>query len=91
MAADPDRRATTHAVRQSWAARFWIVPFHTGWHLAHHVDSGIPWRNLPALHRELEAAGYVAPGLTWPSYVSLWRSLVTGSRPPAHAAAAAAA
>ena len=37
------------------------VPYNTGWHLAHHVDIGIPYRNLPALHRELEAAGWVTP------------------------------
>ena len=43
--------------RQSWLARFWIVPFNTGWHLAHHVDMGVPWRNLPALHRELVDVG----------------------------------
>jgi enoyl-CoA hydratase len=32
-------------------ARFWIVPYNTGWHLAHHVDMGVPWRNLPAPRR----------------------------------------
>ena len=36
-------------VRQSWAARFVLVPYNIGWHLAHHVDSGIPFRNLPRL------------------------------------------
>jgi fatty acid desaturase len=79
MERSPDRRRTTHHVRQSWPARFWIVPFNTGWHLAHHVDMGVPWRQLPALHRELEAAGYVTPGLTYPSYRALWRAL--SSRP----------
>ena len=54
MERSPDRRATTHNVRQSWLARFWIVPYNTGWHLAHHVDMGVPWRNLPAFHAELE-------------------------------------
>ena len=48
MERSPDRRATTHDVRQSLLARFWIVPYNTGWHLAHHVDMGVPWRNLPA-------------------------------------------
>ena len=27
-----------------------MVPYNTGWHLAHHVDMGVPWRNLPELH-----------------------------------------
>ena len=53
-AALPDRRLTTHHVRQSGSARFWMVPFNTGWHLAHHVDIGVPFPNLPRLHRELE-------------------------------------
>jgi fatty acid desaturase len=70
-----DRRQTTHAVEQSWAARFTIVPYNIGWHLAHHVDSGIPMRNLPAFHAELRRAGYVTESLERPSYTSLWRAL----------------
>jgi fatty acid desaturase len=58
MTQSDDRRETTHHVRQSLLARFWIVPYNTGWHLAHHVDIGIPWRNLPALHRELVAVRF---------------------------------
>jgi fatty acid desaturase len=75
MERSPDRRRTTHHVEQSWLARFWLVPFNTGWHLAHHVDMGVPWRQLPALHRELVQAGYVTPALTHPSYTALWRRL----------------
>ena len=79
MTNSPDERLTTHHVRQGLLARFWMVPFHTGWHVAHHLDSGVPWRNLPRFHRELEAAGYMVPGLTYPSYRALWRQLT--SRP----------
>ncbi|MBV8464067.1 MAG: fatty acid desaturase family protein [Acidimicrobiales bacterium] len=75
LEASSDRRATTHNVRQHWLARFWFVPYNTGWHLAHHVDMGIPWRNLPAFHAELEKAGYVTEALTYPSYRALWTSL----------------
>jgi fatty acid desaturase len=75
LEASKDRRATTHNVRQSRLARFWFVPYNTGWHLAHHVDMGIPWRNLPRFHRELEAAGYVTNELTYPNYRALWRAL----------------
>jgi fatty acid desaturase len=78
MTRSPDRRQTTHHVRQSLLARFWMVPYHTGWHLAHHVDSGIPWRNLPKLHAELEAAGWITPDLEWPSYTALWKALSAG-------------
>jgi fatty acid desaturase len=75
-----DRRRTTHHVaRQSWLARFWMVPLNTGWHLAHHVDMGVPWRNLPRLHQELVDAGWVTPEYTYPTYSALWRAL--SSRP----------
>ena len=86
MTASDDRRLTTHVVRQHLVARFWMVPFNTGWHLAHHVDSGIPWRNLPALHDELVAAGWVTDPLEYPSYTALWRAL--SSRPRTVAATA---
>jgi fatty acid desaturase len=75
MTRSPDRRLTTHHVRQSWPARFVMVPFNTGWHLAHHVDMGVPWRNLPRLHELLVAEGWVVPGLTYPSYRALWSAL----------------
>jgi fatty acid desaturase len=78
MTRSDDRRLTTHHVRQTWLARFWMVPFNTGWHLAHHVDIGIPWRNLPKLHQELVAAGWVTPPLEYPNYRSLWRALASG-------------
>jgi fatty acid desaturase len=84
MERSADRRRTTHHVRQSRLAGFWLVPFNTGWHLAHHVDMGVPWRNLPRLHEELVAAGWVTPDLEYPSYRALWRALA--SRPAAPAA-----
>jgi fatty acid desaturase len=79
MTRSKDRRETTHVVHQSRAARFWIVPYHTGWHLAHHVDMGVPWRNLPRLHRELVDSGWLVPGIEYPSYRALWRALASGS------------
>lgn len=78
MIRSADRRETTHSVRQSRLARFWIVPFNTGWHLAHHADSGIPWRKLPAYHDELIRAGYVQPGLEYANYRALWAKLASG-------------
>ena len=76
-----DRRLTTHHVRQTWLARFWMVPFNTGWHLAHHVDIGVPFQNLPRLHRELVAAGWIPPGYTYPNYRALWRRASSGPAP----------
>jgi len=77
MTRSEDRRLTTHVVRQHLLARFWMVPFNTGWHLAHHVDAGIPFRRLPDLHRELVEAGWVTPALEYPSYRALWRTLAS--------------
>jgi fatty acid desaturase len=70
-----DKRQTTHSVRQRALARFLLVPYNIGWHLAHHVDSGVPFRNLPALHRELWSAGYVDDSIEYPSYPAIWRAL----------------
>jgi fatty acid desaturase len=83
MIRSSDRRQTTHHVQQSLAARFALVPYNTGWHLAHHVDIGIPYRNLPALHHELERAGWVTPALVYPTYRSLWRALASREESPA--------
>jgi fatty acid desaturase len=78
MTRSKDRRETTHVIRQTWPARFWMVPFNTGWHLAHHVDMGVPFQNLPALHDELVAAGWVTPAIEYPNYRSLWKALASG-------------
>jgi fatty acid desaturase len=73
-----DRRRTTHVIRQSRLARFLMVPYHTGWHLAHHVDMGVPWRNLPKLHEELVRAGWIVPDVEYPSYRAFWRACSAG-------------
>ncbi|MGH9187327.1 MAG: fatty acid desaturase family protein [Acidimicrobiales bacterium] len=78
MTRSSDRRLTTHHVRQSPFARFWIVPYNTGWHLAHHVDPGVPFRQLPALHRLLVDEGWIVPDLVYPNYLALWRRLASG-------------
>ena len=79
MNASTDRRATTHTVRQSWWARSVLVPFHIGWHLAHHVDAGVSMRHLPRYHRALYESGYVTAALEYPSYRALWRALRAGT------------
>ena len=73
-----DRRETTHVIRQSLLARYWMVPYHTGWHLAHHADMGVPWTNLPKLHAELVASGWIAPELEYPSYRAFWKAVAAG-------------
>ena len=77
MTRSDDRRRTTHHVHQSLLARTVMVPFSVGYHLAHHVDMTVPYRNLPRLHAALVADGYVGD-LEWPSYRSLWRALRAG-------------
>lgn len=89
MQRSQDRRNTTHSVRQHALARFLMVPCWIGWHLAHHVDSGVPMRNLPKYHRELVRAGYVSDGLEYRSYPALWRKLASGTASNAVAGAAA--
>jgi fatty acid desaturase len=79
MVRSADRRETTHVIEQSWMPRFWMVPFNTGWHLAHHADMGVPFQNLPRLHDELVASGWVTPEITWPSYRAFWQAV--SSRP----------
>lgn len=73
-----DRRRTTHSVRQSLLGRFFLVPYNIGWHLSHHVDMGVPWTNLPRLHDELRASGWITGELEYPSYRALWRELASG-------------
>lgn len=73
-----DRRETTHVIRQSLLARYWLVPYHTGWHLAHHADMAVPWRNLPRLHAELVASGWVTPEIEYPSYRAFWKRASSG-------------
>lgn len=76
-----DRRQTTHDVKQSWLASFWLVPFNIGYHLAHHVDMGVPNWNLPKLQAELEASGWVTDSYSYPNYRSLWRALSSVEEP----------
>jgi fatty acid desaturase len=80
MTRSADRRETTHHVRQRPLARFLMVPYNTGWHLAHHVDIAVPFRNLPAFQAELDRSGWVVPDLEYPSYMALWRKLASGER-----------
>jgi fatty acid desaturase len=79
MQRSSDRRLTTHSVHQSLPARFFMVPYNIGFHLAHHVDMGVPWRKLPQMHAELVEAGWITPELEYPTYRALWRKL--SSRP----------
>ena len=76
MMASKDRRITTHSVRQHPVARFVLVPYNIGWHLAHHVDSGVPFRNLPRYHDALRESGYVDDQLEYANYRACWAALV---------------
>ncbi|MDH4170691.1 MAG: fatty acid desaturase [Acidimicrobiia bacterium] len=76
MTRSPDRRRTTHDIRQGFLAKHVFLSQAIGYHLAHHVDSGIPMANLPELHRALVEDGYVVPQLTHSGYWAFWRTLV---------------
>lgn len=75
LEASKDRRITTHSVVQHPLARFFVVPFNIGFHLAHHVDAGVPFRNLPRYHRALRESDYVTDAYEYPGYPALWRAL----------------
>ena len=75
MERSTDTRRATHSVRQHPLARLLLVPYNIGFHLAHHVDAGVPFRRLPELHRALAAANYVDETIEHPSYPALWRAL----------------
>lgn len=77
MREDDDRRYTTHSVRQSRFARFMIVPYNIGFHMAHHVDAGVPFRHLPEYHRLLHEANYLDDNVEYHSYPALWRALAS--------------
>jgi fatty acid desaturase len=81
LRADDDRRVTTHSVRQHLFPSFYFVPFNLGWHIAHHTDSGIPFRSLPKYHRQLRESGFVTDAYEYSSYLAIWRAL--RSRPEA--------
>jgi len=85
LRADSDRRVTTHSVKQHLFSSFFFVPFNLGWHIAHHTDSGIPFRSLPKYHRQLRASGFVSDAYEYSSYLAIWRAL--RSRPEAIASA----
>lgn len=73
-----DRRETTHVIEQSRLASAIFVPYNTGYHLAHHVDMGVPWTKLPALHQELVASGWVTPDIVYPNYRTFWKQVSSG-------------
>ena len=50
-------------------------------HLAHHVDMGVPFQNLPRLQRELQEAGWITLELEYPSYLALWSALSSRPQP----------
>jgi fatty acid desaturase len=77
MTRSPDRRRTTHHIHQGWWARNVFLSQGIGYHLAHHVDSGIPMGNLRRFHRVLEEDGYVTPELVHAGYWAFWSTLVT--------------
>lgn len=75
MTQSDDRRLTTHHIRQGFLSKHVFLSQSIGYHLAHHVDSGIPMANLPRLHAALEEDGYVTEAITHRSYWSFWRTL----------------
>jgi len=76
MTRSPDRRITSHFVAQGFWARATFAPYNVGYHLAHHVDSGVPFRNLPKLRQIMIEDGYATDELMWPNYRTLWKAMI---------------
>ena len=79
LRADDDRRITTHSVAQHFITNFYLVPYKIGYHLAHHVDAGVPFRNLPRYHAMLREANYVDDTYEYPTYRALWKAVSNAS------------
>ena len=75
MTQSADRRRTTHHIRQGFFSKHVFLSQSIGYHLAHHVDSGIPMANLPRLQQALEEDGYVTDAITHSGYWAFWRTL----------------
>jgi len=76
LEASEDRRVTTHCIAtQALWFRFLMGPYMLGYHLAHHVDAGVPFRSLPRYHQALIDSGYISEGYAYRSYPALWRAL----------------
>ena len=78
MTRSADRRETSHIVQPSWLSRILIAPLNVAYHLPHHVDSGVPFRNLPRFQQIMIEDGYVPQALVWPSYRALWKAASSG-------------
>lgn len=78
MTRSADRRETTHIVQPSLLSRLTLTPLNVAYHLPHHVDSGVPFRNLPRFQQILIEDGYVDETIVWPSYRALWRAAASG-------------
>jgi fatty acid desaturase len=79
MTRSDDRRLTTHHIRQGFLSKHVFLSQSIGYHLAHHVDSGIPMANLPKLQKALEEDGYVTDAITHRGYWAFWRTLAQPS------------
>ena len=44
---------STRSVKPNWVEQFFIAPHQVGYHLEHHLYPGVPFYNLPELHRLL--------------------------------------
>lgn len=45
--------SSTRTVKTNWLEKFFLAPHSVGYHLEHHLYPGVPYYNLPKLHRLL--------------------------------------
>jgi len=75
MTRSSDRRLTTHNIRQGVLSQHIFLSQGIGFHLAHHVDSGIPMSKLKLLHTAMVEDGYVNDEITHRGYWAFFRTL----------------
>src|SRR5262249_12624414 len=81
--ASPDRRRSSRTTRAPLSPIAWLLaPHHVGLHVEHHLAPWVPHYRLPAVHRQLRAAGWLTDADVNRGYVPLFRWLAADPTAP---------
>ncbi|WP_163991021.1 fatty acid desaturase family protein [Pyxidicoccus caerfyrddinensis] len=90
-----DETRETRDVEGTALENFFVAPLNVNYHLTHHAFPSVPFYNLPVMHKELEKAGLLEPGVNmFDSYLGPTNSIrqyITREREPSATMAVAAA
>lgn len=65
---------TTYA---NWLERILFAPYNVNFHLEHHMLMGVPFYNLPKMHKLLKARGFYNEGILAPNYWEIIKQSVS--------------